>query len=154
VSSRPGLGTIVRFTLPFTVMMTQVLTVEAGGQAFGVPLEAVVETLRVGRADIMPVGAAQALALRNRTVPVIDLGAALGVDVSSRGPEANVLIVSVDGQLGGLEVDRLGERLDVMLKAPEGLLAGVPGIDGTTLLGDGRVLIVLDLAGIFGNARV
>lgn len=152
VSSRPGLGTVVRFTLPFTVMMTQVLTVEAGGQAFGVPLEAVVETVRVGRADIVPVGAAHALALRNRTVPVIDLGAALGVDTSSRRPEANVLIVSVDGQLGGLEVDRLGERLDVMLKAPEGLLAGVPGIDGTTLLGDGRILIVLDLGGIFSNA--
>jgi len=59
----------------------------------------------------------------------------------------------VGGQLGGLEVDRLGDRLDVMLKAPEGLLAGVAGIDGTTLLGDGRVLIVLDLVGIFSNAR-
>ena len=47
--------------------------------------------------------------------------------------------------MGGLEVDRLGERLDVMLKPLEGLLAGVPGIAGTTLLGDGRVLIVLDL---------
>lgn len=63
----------------------------------------------------------------------------------------NVLIVSVGGQLGGLEVDRLGERIDVMLKAPEGLLAGVPGIDGTTLLGDGRVLLVLDLHEIFGT---
>ena len=49
-------------------------------------------------------------------------------------------------------IDRLGERMDVMLKPPEGLLAGVPGIDGTTLLGDGRVLIVLDLGEIFGNA--
>ena len=47
VSSRPQRGTIVRFTLPFTVMMTQVLTVEAAGQVFGVPMEAVVETVRV-----------------------------------------------------------------------------------------------------------
>ena len=47
VSSRPQRGTTVRFTLPFTVMMTQVLTVEAAGQVFGVPLEAVVETVRV-----------------------------------------------------------------------------------------------------------
>ena len=63
-----------------------------------------------------------------------------------------MLIVAVGGQLGGLEVDRLGDRMDVMLKPPEGLLAGIPGIDGTTLLGDGRVLIVLDLGEIFGNA--
>jgi two-component system chemotaxis sensor kinase CheA len=153
VSSRPGLGTVVRFSLPFTVMMTQVLTVESAGQVFGVPMEAVVETVRVERAAIASVGAAQALVLRNRTLPVIDLGHALGHEARVSGAEANVLIVSIAGQLGGLEVDRLGDRLDVMLKAPEGLLAGVPGIDGTTLLGDGRVLIVLDLVEIFANAR-
>ena len=152
VSSRPRRGTIVRFTLPFTVMMTQVLTVEAAGQVFGVPMEAVVETVRVEREAIAPVGAAQAMVLRNRTLPVIDLARALGREPGASAGEANVLIVSVAGQLGGLEVDRLGERLDVMLKPPEGLLAGVPGIDGTTLLGDGRVLIVLDLHEIFGDA--
>ena len=153
VSSRPLHGTTVRFTLPFTVMMTQVLTVEAAGQVFGVPMEAVIETVRVGRDAISPVGAARALVLRNRTLPVIDLGQALGRGPSASATDANVLIVSVAGQLGGLEVDRLGERMDVMLKPPEGLLAGVPGIDGTTLLGDGRVLIVLDLHEIFDNAE-
>ena len=151
VSSRPQRGTIVRFTLPFTVMMTQVLTVEAAGQVFGVPMDAVVETVRVDRDAIAPVGAARAMVLRNRTVPVIDLAKALGREPTSRTGEANVLIVAVAGHWGGLEVDRLGERLDVMLKPPEGLLAGVPGIDGTTLLGDGRVLIVLDLHRILEN---
>ncbi len=152
VSSRPGLGAVVRFSLPFTVMMTQVLTVEAAGQVFGVTMEAVVETVRVERSAIASIGAAQALVLRNRTLPVIDLGHALGHESHVAGPEANILIVSVGGQLGGLEVDRLGDQLDVMIKAPEGLLAGVPGIDGTTLLGDGRVLIVLDLSEIFDTS--
>jgi two-component system, chemotaxis family, sensor kinase CheA len=152
VSSRPQRGTIVHFTLPFTVMMTQVLTVEAAGQVFGVPMDAVVETVRVNRDAIAPIGAARALVLRNRTVPIIDLGQALGRKPSASAGDATVLIVSVAGQWGGLEVDRLGERLDVMLKPPEGLLAGVPGIDGTTLLGDGRVLIVLDLHEIMNNA--
>ena len=69
---------MVRFILPFTVMMTRVMTVEAGGQVFGVPLEAVVETVRVPRSAIAPVGAARAFVLRDRTVPVIDLGKALG----------------------------------------------------------------------------
>jgi two-component system chemotaxis sensor kinase CheA len=151
VSSRPQRSTIVRFTLPFTVMMTQVLTVEAAGQVFGVPMDAVVETVRVNRDAIASIGAARALVLRNRTVPVIDLGQALGRKRSASAGDATVLIVSVAGQWGGLEVDRLGERLDVMLKPPEGLLAGVPGIDGTTLLGDGRVLIVLDLHEILVN---
>ncbi len=91
------------------------------------PLEAVVETVRVERAAIASVGAAQALVLRNRTVPVVDLGHALGHEARASGAEANILIVSVAGQLGGLEVERLGDRLDVMLKAPEGLLGGIAG---------------------------
>ena len=151
VLSEPQRGTTVRFTLPFTVMMSQVLTVEAAGQVFGVPLEAVVETIRVGRSVISAVGAARAMVLRDRTLPVIDLGHALGREASASEGDANVLVVAVAGQLGGLEVDRLGERMDVMLKPPEGLLAGIPGIEGTTLLGDGRVLIVLDLGTIFRN---
>ena len=53
VESRPGQGTTVRFTLPFTVMMTQVMVVEAGGQVFGIPLDAVLETLRLPRGEIV-----------------------------------------------------------------------------------------------------
>jgi two-component system chemotaxis sensor kinase CheA len=45
----------------------------------------------------------------------------------------------------GLEVERLGERMDIMLRPMDGLLSGTPGIAGTSLLGDGRVLIILDL---------
>jgi two-component system, chemotaxis family, sensor kinase CheA len=54
-------------------------------------------------------------------------------------------VASSGGQFGGLKVDRLGERMDVMLKAPDRLLAGVPEIAGTTVLGDGSVLLILDL---------
>jgi len=154
LSSRPGKGTTVKLALPFTVMMTRVLTVEARGQVFGVPMEAVLETIRVPRAEVVPVGAAHAVTVRHRTVPIVHLGHALGGTQADFAPEATILIVSVGGDLGGLEVDRLGERLDVMLKPPEGLIAGAPGIDGTTLLGDGRVLIVLDLQEIFGSAAM
>ena len=151
LESRAGHGTTVRFTLPFAILMSRVLTVEAGEQLFGIPLEAVLETVRVPRSDIKPVGAARAIVLRRRTVPLVDLAAALG-EASPAKPsdEANVVVVSAGGHLGGLEVDRLGERLDVMLKPMEGLLSGLPVISGTTLLGDGRVLLVLDLQELLG----
>ena len=61
IESRAGVGTTVRFTLPFTVIMSRVMTVEAGGQAFGIPLDALVETLRVPRERIRPLGAASGL---------------------------------------------------------------------------------------------
>jgi two-component system chemotaxis sensor kinase CheA len=146
IESRSGQGTTVRLTLPFAILMSGVLTVEAGGQLFGIPLEAVLETVRIRRGEIKPVGAARAFVLRDRTVPLIDLRETLGDPGDpTTSEEVNVVVAAAGGRLGGLEVDRLGERLDVMLKPLEGLLSGMPGIAGTSLLGDGRVLLVLDL---------
>jgi two-component system chemotaxis sensor kinase CheA len=147
IASRRGEGTSIRFTLPFTVMMSRVMAVKAGDQAFGVPFESVIETLRLPRDRIARVGAAEAFVLRDRTVPLVRLADVLGIpaarDAAAR--EAKIVVTSVSGELGALEVDGFGDRLDVMLKPMEGLLAGMPGIAGTTLLGDGQVLIVLDL---------
>jgi two-component system chemotaxis sensor kinase CheA len=127
-------------------MMTRVMTVEAGGQMFGIPLDAIVETIRVGADSIIPVGAAEAIVFRNRTVPVVELAGVLGVKRGeSKETEATVVVARIEGQFGGLRVDRLGERMEVMLKPLEGILSGVPGIAGSTLLGDGSVLLVLDL---------
>ncbi len=146
VESRAGLGATVRFSLPFSVMMTQVMTVEASGQMFGVPLDAIVETVSVPQTAIVGIGAAHAIVLRNRTVPVVDLAHVLGLrEVKSGETDATIVITAIAGQFGGLKVDRIGQRLEVILKPLDGLLSGMPGITGTTLLGDGRVLLVLDI---------
>ena len=52
------------------------------------------------------------------------------------------MIARIDGDLGALQVDRIGERMEIMLKPLDGLLSGLPGIAGSTLLGDGSVLLV------------
>jgi two-component system chemotaxis sensor kinase CheA len=148
VDSRAGEGTTVRFTLPFSVMMTGVMTVEAGGQMFGIPLDAIVETVRVSADSIVPVGAAHAIVLRNRTVPLVPLARTLAAGGAEprRLHETTIVVAAVEGELAAIEVDRVGERIEVMLKPLEGFLSGMPGIAGSTLLGDGSVLLVLDLA--------
>jgi two-component system chemotaxis sensor kinase CheA len=139
-------GTTVRLTLPFSVMMTEVMTVDAGGQSFGIPLESVVETLRIPRSELLPVGAAHAIVLRDRTVPLVDLALSLGAPAAIPADDSALLvIVEANGDLGALKVEKIGERLAVMLKPPEGILAALPGIAGYTLVGDGSVLLVLDL---------
>ncbi|RFU44503.1 chemotaxis protein CheA [Paraburkholderia sp. DHOC27] len=146
IESTPGAGTAVRFTLPFSVMLTRIMVVSAAGQKFGIPLDAVVETLRVGRDAIAPVGAAQAIVLRNQTVPVIDLREALNLHGEGDRPGDAILVVAnVDGVPSALRVDAIGERFNTMLKPLEGLLSGTPGLAGSTLLGDGSVLLILDL---------
>jgi two-component system chemotaxis sensor kinase CheA len=150
LESRPRIGTIVRLILPFSLMMTRVMTVEVAGQAFGLALDNVVETTIVNREVIVPIGSGRAFVLRDRTIPLVDLADTLGLarDASQRDL-AKIVIVSTAGQIGGIEVDRLGDRLDVMLKPMEGLLGGMRGVAGTTLLGDGRILVVLDVQEIF-----
>jgi two-component system chemotaxis sensor kinase CheA len=135
----------VRFTLPFSIMMTSVMSVQAGGQMFGVPLDYVQEAVRVPRESLSAVGAAQALVLRNQTIPVIELSTMVGDTISRKDTEATIVVACFAGQRCGLEVDKVGERLDIILKPLDGLLAGTPGISGTTLRGDGRVLLVLDI---------
>jgi two-component system chemotaxis sensor kinase CheA len=146
ISSVAGRGTQVRLSLPFGVMMTHVMTVEAGGQMFGFPLDAILETIRVPQAAISKVGAAPVVVLRNRALPVVDLATALGIDPLVDGEGATLVVAAANGECGAFRVDRIVERLDLILKPLEGLLAGTPGIMGTTLLGDGRVLLVLDIA--------
>jgi two-component system chemotaxis sensor kinase CheA len=149
IASRAGQGTTVSFSLPFSVLMTQVMTVEAGGQAFGIPVDAIVETVRVANEGISGVGDARVIVHRDRTIPVLELGTVL--DGSQNGKtcddnQATVVIATVAGQWVGLQVDHPGERMAVILKPLDGLLAGTSGIAGTTLLGDGRILLVLDIA--------
>lgn len=150
VTSVAGKGATIRITLPFSVMMSRIMVVEAAGQSFGVPLDAVAETLRVKPGEITAIGNAQAVVLRNRTVPVIDLKQALNLPAQESAADEAVLVVTkINGEHNALRVDRIGERLEVMLKPLDGLLSGMPGITGSTLLGDGSVLLVLDLAELF-----
>ncbi|HEX4269409.1 MAG TPA: chemotaxis protein CheA [Steroidobacteraceae bacterium] len=146
ITSVAGRGTAVELSLPFSVMMSHVMTVEAGGQMFGLPLEAIIETTRVPQAAISRIGAAPVVVLRNRALPVIDLASVLGVEPRVDDAGATLVVAIANGECGAFRVDRIVERLDLILKPLEGLLAGTPGIMGTTLLGDGRVLLVLDIA--------
>jgi two-component system chemotaxis sensor kinase CheA len=129
--------------------MTQVMTVEAGGQTFGIPLDAVIETIRVPITALSAVGAAHAIAHRERTLPVFELAPLLHAPARTRADdEAIIVVTTFGGQWGGIRVDRLGSRMEVMLKPLDGLLSGLPGITGTTIMGDGRVLLVLDMGEI------
>jgi two-component system chemotaxis sensor kinase CheA len=107
-----------------------------------------VETVRVPISRIRRLGAGRAFVLRDQTIPLINLAESLRLEADEGTAAADdtcIVVVLADGERVGIEVDRPGERFDLMLKPMGGLLAGVPGVAGTSLLGDGGVLIVLDL---------
>ena len=154
IENRAERGTLVRFLLPFTLMMTRVMVVHAGAQAVGIPFDAVVETVRAKRSSVSAIGAARAFVYRDITTPVIDLAEALGVERSASSNDDLVLVVtSYAGELTAFEVDRVASSLDIMLAPLDGLLSGVQGIAGATVLGDGAVLVVIDLHELARQAR-
>jgi two-component system chemotaxis sensor kinase CheA len=142
--NRPGKGLTVRLLLPFTIALTRIMTLEAGGQTFGLPFDAIVETVRLPRTAIRPLGQGRAVVIRGRTLPVIDLAERLDLPRSTSSDTACLLVVWAADRDIALEVERPGERFDMMMKPATGLLAGLPAVAGTSLTGDGRVLVILD----------
>ena len=146
VESRPGLGTTIRLSLPQTMMLTPVMMVRAGSDIWGIPLEAVLELQRIDRDRIVTVKDRRAVTWRDRTVPVLSLAEQLAVAPGREaGREADMLVVVVGGEPVGLIVDAVLGRLEALVRPLGGVFSGLPGLTGTTVLGDGRILLVLDL---------
>jgi two-component system, chemotaxis family, sensor kinase CheA len=107
------------------------------------PFECVAETVILPSERILPVGDRDACVLRNRTLPVVHLRELLGAE-RVRASEAKMMVAEAGGERVAIVVDDFGERIEAMIRPASGLLAGMPGISGTTLLGNGDVMLVLD----------
>jgi two-component system chemotaxis sensor kinase CheA len=147
LASRLGTGTTVRLDLPMTIAMSRIMVVETGGQLFGISMDAVSETVRVTPDRISRVKNNFGFVLRGRIVPVVSLAELMKLPEAAKEAAAARMFVVIEaaGRIAAFEVDAIRERLDVVLKPMQGLLENARGYAGTTLLGDGRILLVLDV---------
>jgi two-component system, chemotaxis family, sensor kinase CheA len=142
-----GKGTTVRLDLPMTIAMSRIMVVETSGQLFGISMDAVSETVRVTPDRISQIKNNNGFVLRDRIVPIISLSEIMKLPQPARDVrDARLLVVmEAAGKIAAFEIDAIRDRVDVVLKPMQGLLAGARGYAGTTLLGDGQVLLVLDV---------
>ena len=147
LQSKAGAGTTVRIDLPTTIAMSRIMVVETGGQLFGISMDAVSETVRVTPDRISQIKSNNGFVFRDRIVPIIALAELMKLPEQTKDRTAARLLVvmEVAGRIAALEIDAIRDRLDVVLKPMQGLLAGARGYAGTTLLGNGQVLLVLDI---------
>ena len=110
-------------------------------------MEAVSETVRVPPERVSTIKNNDGFVLRDRVVPIVSLAELMKLPGRKRDAEAPRLLVVVEtaGRIAAFEIDAVRDRLDVVLKPMQGLLSGARGYAGTTLLGDGQVLLVLDV---------
>ncbi|MFC5359273.1 chemotaxis protein CheA [Azospirillum himalayense] len=146
VASTPGAGTRFRLVLPLTMMVTRLVTVETAGALYGFPVTLVTGMQRVPHGAIHRMKHAESVVVQDAVVPLLRLRRLLNLpeDERERSGEA-VLLVDLGGQPMALVVDAFRERAEVVLKPMTGLLARLRGYAGTAVLGDGRLLLALNL---------
>jgi two-component system chemotaxis sensor kinase CheA len=154
ISSTVGEGTTFTIRLPLTLAIIQALLVRGAEQVYALPLDTIEETVVVGPDQTWPVNGRPCMVLRDVVVPLVGLsrrlaGAddrALSRDDDARGLE--VVVVRAGGSRLGVVVDGLIGQQDIVIKQLPGYLGDVAEIAGATILGDGSVALIVDVAAL------
>jgi chemotaxis protein histidine kinase CheA len=144
----PGRGTEFRLACPLTLALTNALLVSVDGETYALPVAFLEETVRLEAGELHRVASHGVLTFRDRLVPAVDAGAFLGSARPGNGRRRFASILSGGGRQKALLVDRPLETLQIVVKPLDESLGRPLGISGATLLGDGRVVMILDAVGL------
>jgi two-component system chemotaxis sensor kinase CheA len=150
IASEAGIGTRVTVRLPLTLAILDGMSVAVDGETFVVPLAYIVESLQVHKDDVNAIaGTCRVLRVRGEYLPLVamrDVYGAPGAVAASRQPVA--VVVESDGRKLALEIDELVGQQQVVVKSIESNYRRVDGVSGATILGDGRVALIVDVGGL------
>ncbi len=152
LQSTPGQGTKFILKLPLTLAIIQGLLVEVRGEIFIIPLSSVLEVVRVPRTQVHSIKGKEIIRLRDSVLPIVHLGKIFNLNHSVNGEEKENLYIVVLGLAEkklGVVVDGLLGQKEVVIKSLGSYLSSVKGIAGATILGDGTVRMIIDVAQIF-----
>jgi two-component system, chemotaxis family, sensor kinase CheA len=146
IDSTVGVGTRFRIKIPLTLAIIQALLVRVGAETFTIPLTSVVETLRLFKNEINTIEGLEVIHLRQTTVPLVRLSKIFRLkDTAQDSPKAFVVIISTGIRQVGLVVDSLIGEQEVVIKPLVDYLQENSGFSGATILGDGRISLILDV---------
>jgi len=154
IDSEVGKGTRITFRLPLTLAIIQALTVEAGGEVYGIPLSNVIENIRVTANEIKSVEGREVINIRDRIYPVVRLGSLVsGSSAPSETEWKYIVIIGIGEKHFGILVDRLHGQEEIVMKSMGEYLKGTEGVAGACITGDGNVILILDMAGLLTSVQ-
>ncbi|MBU0676240.1 MAG: chemotaxis protein CheA [Proteobacteria bacterium] len=150
VISQPGQGSQFVIRLPLTLAIIDGIVVRVGTERYIIPTIAIQESMRPDSSKYNTVhGRGETLKVRDHLVPVIRLFELFGIKEANKDlNDSIVVVIENEGRLRALMVDELLGKQEVVIKSLGGYLKDIPGVAGGTILGDGRVGLILDLAGL------
>ena len=154
IKSEKGMGSEFILRLPLTLAIIQSLLVEVEGEIYSIPLSSVLETLRVEQSMFHMVGGQEVLKLRESVLPLLRLQKKFNVQKRCENEDfCYVVVVGAADKRMGLVVTRLVGQQEVAIKSLGNYLANIPGIAGSTILGDGRVTLIVDPVGLIDGGE-
>ena len=147
VVSTPGKGSIFTARLPLTLATVQSILVETDGTLCAVPLAYVLEAVKLKPSEISTVSGREIFRLRDNVIPLIALSEATGLTNGTRNMEQDlhVVVAKVGDRLAGFSVDALNEPQEIVVKSLGEYVGGARGVSGASILGDGRVVLIMDI---------
>ncbi|NIZ13832.1 chemotaxis protein CheA [Phaeobacter sp. HF9A] len=147
ISSNPGKGSTFTIILPLTLAVMDGMVVSVADQTMVVPITSIVETMRGSDDMINSLGAdGTLLSIRGNFVPICDVASALGLrnPNSDQPPGVYLLVETETGQKSALAVDDIHDQRQVVIKSLDGVCGNIPGVAAATILGDGKIAMILD----------
>ena len=159
LQSRFGEGTAVRIKIPLTLAIIPALIVTSGGERYCIPQVNLLELVRLSgetaRRGIETVHSVPVYRLRDRLLPLVDLGHKLwGRDTLANRDEVNIVVVQADQRPFGVIVGGVNDTEEIVVKPLAKPLKGVPVFAGATIMGDGKVALILDVLGLAKESAV
>ncbi|RKX29940.1 MAG: chemotaxis protein CheA [Candidatus Zixiibacteriota bacterium] len=155
LDSEVGKGSSVTIKLPLTLAIIQGLLVQCDDEVFILPLSSVLETVKTEHSEVFYVNKRPILRLRDDIIPIINL-----VDILSANPRGFIMtekpyivVVGLAEKKLGLIVDRFLGQEEAVIKSLGSYLGSTEGVAGATILGDGRIRLIVDIVGLFNVAR-
>ena len=148
VKTDPGKGTRFYVRLPLTLAIIKALLVEVAGEIYAIPIETIRENLYVAPEDIKTVQGEEVINLRNEVLPLIHLDKVLGMKSKYTDEVLSVVVVEAGDRKTGLVVDVLLGQQEIVIKSLSKAVEGIQGVAGATVLGNGRVALILDISNL------
>jgi two-component system chemotaxis sensor kinase CheA len=147
ITSRPGLGSTFTLSLPLTLAVLDGMVVTAAGHTLIIPLGAILETLQPRADQIHGLGDLRLIFMRGAYLPLVDIGGSLGFrsQPADAASGVAVLVENEGGARSVLMVDEILGQRQVVIKSLEANYRAVRGVAGATVMGDGRVALILDV---------